>query len=51
LAAQKYLIEKGVNPANINTVAYGEERPAIEGSSEAAHSKNRRDVFIMGTKE
>ncbi len=51
LAAQKYLIEKGVNTANINTVAYGEERPAIEGSSEAAHSKNRRDVFIMGTKE
>jgi len=51
LAAQSYLIAKGVNPANINTVPYGEDRPAIEGNSEAAHSKNRRDVFIMGTKE
>ena len=32
----------GVNPAQIEAVSFGEERPAVEGRDEAAWAKNRR---------
>lgn len=32
----------GANGAQIRVVSYGEERPAVEGQSEAAWSRNRR---------
>lgn len=37
---KRYLSTLGVN--NINTVSYGEERPAVQGSDEDSWSKNRR---------
>ena len=45
-AARAYLIDLGIDPDRITTVSYGEERPAVEGSNEAAWSQNRRDEFI-----
>lgn len=45
-AARQYLIDLGIDPDRITTVSYGEERPAAEGSNEAAWSLNRRDEFI-----
>ena len=39
---RKALQLQGVTDAQITTVSYGEERPAAEGSDEAAYAKNRR---------
>lgn len=39
---QSYLVAHGVNANNIQVVSYGEERPAVAGSTEAAWAKNRR---------
>lgn len=37
-----YLISSGVSARRIETVSYGEERPAVSGSNSAAWQKNRR---------
>jgi peptidoglycan-associated lipoprotein len=39
---RRALMLQGVTEAQITTVSYGEERPAVQGSDEAAYSKNRR---------
>lgn len=41
-AVQKALALLGVNEGQIESVSYGEERPAVQGSDEAAWAKNRR---------
>jgi peptidoglycan-associated lipoprotein len=39
---------QGVADAQITTVSYGEERPAVTGHTEAAWSKNRRvDIVYL----
>jgi peptidoglycan-associated lipoprotein len=45
-AARQYLVDLGIDPDRLTTVSYGEERPAIPGSNEAAWAQNRRDEFI-----
>ena len=32
----------GANDAQIEAVSFGEEKPAVQGSSEEAYAKNRR---------
>ncbi len=44
-AAYDYLLMLGVNPAQLSTHSYGKMYPAVQGSNEAAWSKNRRDEF------
>jgi peptidoglycan-associated lipoprotein len=39
---------QGVTDAQMTTVSYGEERPAAEGSDEAAYSRNRRVEISYG---
>lgn len=39
---KKYLVDAGIKANRINTISYGEERPAVMGSNESAWSKNRR---------
>ena len=41
-SVKKYLVGQGIADARINTVSYGEERPAVPGSDEAASAQNRR---------
>ena len=41
-AARSYLTSSGVRGSQIETVSYGEERPANPGHNESAWSKNRR---------
>ena len=48
-SAQQYLIALGVKPDRLSTVSYGKEKPAVQGSDEAAGSKNRRDEFVVVT--
>lgn len=46
-SAKKYLINLGVNPDQLSTISYGEERPADLGHNEDAWAKNRRADFVM----
>lgn len=39
---KRYLIVQGANPSQLESVSFGEERPAMIGSDESAWSKNRR---------
>ena len=41
-AVRNYLIGLGLNPNDLHTISYGEERPAAKGSNKAAYAKNRR---------
>lgn len=41
-AVADYLISSGVPASQIASISYGEERPAVAGSSDSALSKNRR---------
>jgi peptidoglycan-associated lipoprotein len=36
----------GVAASQIETVSFGEEKPAVQGNNEAAFSKNRRAEFF-----
>ena len=45
---RRALMAQGVADAQITTVSYGEERPAVEGQDEAAYAKNRRVEFVYG---
>jgi peptidoglycan-associated lipoprotein len=41
-STRKYLVDLGVTPAVVDTVSFGSERPAVNGSGEAAWAQNRR---------
>ncbi|TKB45792.1 peptidoglycan-associated lipoprotein Pal [Thalassotalea mangrovi] len=45
-AVQKYLENAGVAPSQIETVSYGEEKPAVNTRTEDAFAKNRRAVLV-----
>ena len=45
-AVQRYLTSAGVRPSQIETVSYGEERPADAGHDEQAWARNRRSELI-----
>ncbi len=45
-AVRRFLEAEGVNPAQISTISYGEERPEALGHNEAAWAKNRRAVLV-----
>ena len=44
-SAMAFLTDLGIDAARLNTISYGEEKPADPGHNEAAWSKNRRDEF------
>ena len=46
-AAKNYLASRGVNPARMNVISWGKERPVAEGSDESAWSQNRRAVTVL----
>jgi peptidoglycan-associated lipoprotein len=45
-AVRQVLMLQGVSSAQITTVSYGEERPAVQGSDEAAWEQNRRVEIV-----
>jgi len=47
LAVREYLISLGIIGERINTISYGEDRPAETGHDEIAWAKNRRGEFIL----
>ncbi len=46
LAVQDYLRAYGIDPARLQTEAYGEEKPADPGHDEQAYRRNRRAEFV-----
>jgi peptidoglycan-associated lipoprotein len=44
-AVKQYLVDSGVT-ASVDTVSYGESRPAVQGSDESAWRMNRRAEFV-----
>jgi len=47
LAVRSYLISMGVSPDRIQTISYGEEKPAVMGMDESAWRMNRRGEFAF----
>jgi peptidoglycan-associated lipoprotein len=45
-AVRRALLLQGAADAQVVTVSYGEERPAVDGQDEAAYEKNRRVEFV-----
>jgi ParB/RepB/Spo0J family partition protein len=45
-AARDFLISLGIAPERIQTVSFGETRPAVPESNERAWALNRRDEFV-----
>ena len=45
-AVRRALLLQGVAEAQLNTVSYGEERPASAGSDEQAYAQNRRVEIV-----
>jgi peptidoglycan-associated lipoprotein len=51
LAVREYLAGLGVSPGTLFTNSYGSDRPAVEGDSEEAYSKNRRvEIGVINQK-
>jgi peptidoglycan-associated lipoprotein len=48
-ALRKILIREGVDPNQVDTISYGEDRPAAKGRDAQARSKNRRAEFVLLT--
>jgi peptidoglycan-associated lipoprotein len=46
-AAKDFLVAQGVDPARIDTISYGEEKPFAPGHDEAAWQQNRRAHLVM----
>jgi hypothetical protein len=52
LAVKDYLVTLGTGAERLETLAYGEERPAVpNATSEEDHARNRRAEFIIGTRK
>ena len=46
-AVRDYLQSRGVSPGRMQTLSWGKERPAVEGSDETAWAQNRRAVTVV----
>ncbi len=48
LAVKEYLVDLGVNADRLQTIAYGEDKPAVpNATSESQHARNRRVEFVF----
>ena len=48
---KNFFISQGINKDRIKVISYGEELPAVEGNTEEAYAKNRRDEFKFVIKD
>lgn len=52
LVVRDYLMSLGIDGGRLETVSYGEERPAVpNATTEAEYSKNRRVEFVIGVRQ
>jgi len=50
-SAKEYLMRLGVEETRVQTVSFGEEKPAADGEDEESYAKNRRDEFRFKIEE
>lgn len=46
-SVRNYLESRGIAANRMTTISWGKERPAVEGSTEAAWAQNRRAVTVL----
>jgi peptidoglycan-associated lipoprotein len=46
-SAKNFLASQGIDVSRLTTISYGKEKPAVDGSDEAAHAQNRRAVTVV----
>jgi peptidoglycan-associated lipoprotein len=46
-AVQRFLIVNGASRGQLETISYGEEKPAVQGMSDSARAQNRRVELIF----
>ncbi len=46
-STKRYLAALGINPSNISTISYGEEKPFCSSPSEECWQQNRRAHFVV----
>ena len=46
-SAKAFFVDLGIDPNQLATISYGEERPADTGQNEEAWAKNRRAHFVV----
>jgi peptidoglycan-associated lipoprotein len=46
-SALHYLLTLGVQADRLSIISYGKEKPAVQGTDEAAWAKNRRAEFVI----
>lgn len=52
IAVRDYLVNLGVADTRMETIGYGEEKPAVAAAgNESDHALNRRGEFVIGTRE
>jgi peptidoglycan-associated lipoprotein len=49
LALREALIAAGIAPDRVDTISFGEDKPATSGHDEAAYKQNRRGEFVVLT--
>jgi len=49
-SVKAYLASLGVEAGRLQTISFGEEKPAVEGHDDSAWSKNRRAEFVLSSK-
>lgn len=47
LAARNYIETLGINRDRVETISYGEEKPAVTGNGDEVLAKNRRAEFVI----
>ena len=47
LSVKDYLVANGIPASRFTFISYGEEKPAVPGSTEEAWAKNRRAEFVL----
>lgn len=47
IAAKRYIETLGINPDRLETISYGENKPAAIGHDEATWARNRRVEFVI----
>jgi len=45
-SVKNYMVSLGVDPKRMTIISYGEEKTIDDGSSDAAHARNRRANFV-----
>jgi peptidoglycan-associated lipoprotein len=44
---RQYLVDSGVPSGKVDTVSFGEAKPAVQGHDESAWKWNRRGEFVV----